>query len=157
MGAYSLVLLTKLQIFFTRLHEEGVPLEKDSRTIYERTSYALPLTDPQTKKSYEIQITMDEGILLYSYPHKVDVDAYKSEEPLTVVELKIPVEMGDRVNKGFRQDMVVSMNDLKAVDLFLANLTNAQAPGYLQNSGKQSLIRAILEAKSAAEKPSVTP
>ncbi len=156
-SADSIEVITKIQNVLKRLHEEGVPLEKDSRTIYERTSYALPLTDPQTKKSYEIQITMDEGILLYSYPHKVDVDAYKSEEPLTVVELKIPVEMVDRVNKGFRQDMVVSMNDLKAVDLFLANLTNAQAPGYLQNSGKQSFIRSILESKSAAEKPSVTP
>ena len=139
--------MTKMQNVLKRLHEAGVPLEKDSRTIYERTSYALPIKDLVGKKEYEIQITMDEGILLYSYPHNKTVDAYKSDKPLTVVELKIPVEMVDKETKGFNQTMLKTIPLLGSIQTFLNDLTIAQAPGYEANKGKQSLIRALLEDK----------
>jgi len=126
-------------------------LKKDSRTIYERTSYAIPIVDPSTQKKFEIQITMDEGILLYSYSHNTDVDAYKSDSPLTVVELKVPTEIIDPATKGFKQEMVQNIPSLVAVQNFLNLLTTFQAPGYEKDSGKQSLIRSVLEAQKAAQ------
>jgi hypothetical protein len=143
----SIETMTKMQNLLKRLHEEGVPLRRDSRTIYERNSYALPINTASNKKSYEIQITMDEGILLYSYPHNKTVDAYKSDKPLTVVELKIPVEMVDKTTKGFDQTMLKAIPLLGSIQTFLNDLTLAQAPGYEANRGKQSLIRALLEGK----------
>jgi hypothetical protein len=146
-SAESIETTTKMQQLLKRLHEEGVPLKRDSRTIYERTSYALPIKSEANKKSYEVQITIDEGILLYSYPHNKTVDAYKSEKPLTVVELKIPVEMVDRTTKGFDQTMLKAIPLLNTIQTFLNDLTQAQAPGYEANKGKQSLIRGLLEGK----------
>lgn len=146
-NAESIETMTMMQNVLKRLHETRVPLNLDSRTIYERTSYALGISNAQTNKNYEIQITQDEGILLYSYPHNKTVDAYKSEKPLTVVELKIPVEMVDKETKGFKQDMLDAIPLLKAVQGFLNDLTTAQAPGYEANKGKQSLIRGLLEAQ----------
>ncbi len=146
-NAASIETMMMMQNVLKRLHETGVPLKLDSRTIYERTSYALGVTNTNTNKNYEIQITQDEGILLYSYPHNKTVDAYKAEKPLTVVELKIPVEMVDKETKGFRQDMLDAIPLLKDVQTFLNDLTVAQAPGYEANKGKQSLIRGLLEAK----------
>ena len=139
--------MLKMQNVLRRLHEEGVPLAKDSQTIYERTSYAVPVKDAAAKKEYEIQITIDEGILLYSYPHNKTVDAYKSDKPLTVVELKIPVEIVDKETKGFKETMLKTIPSLRAIQSFLNDLTAAQAPGYESNKGKQSLIQALLEAK----------
>ncbi len=146
-NAKSAETMSDMQLVLKRLHEESVPLNLDSRTIYERTSYALHVKDTTTNKEYEIQITIDEGILLYSYPHNKTVDAYKSDKPLTVVELKIPVEMVDPVTKSFKTSMLESIPVLKSVQIFLNDLTAAQAPGYESNKGKQSLIRGLLDAQ----------
>ncbi len=146
-NAESAETITKMQNLLKQLHIAGVPLKLDSRTIYERTSYALPAKNLDTKKEYEIQITIDEGILLYSYPHNKTVDAYKSESPLTVVELKIPVEMVDSETKSFSPQVLNAIPQLKAIQTFLDDLTTNQAPGYEANKGKQSLIKALLDAK----------
>ncbi len=139
--------MSKMQNVLKRLHEEGVPLNLDSRTMYVRTSYVILVRDPVANKEYEIQITVDEEIILYSYPHNKTVDAYKADKPLTVVELKIPVEMVDPVTKGFKAAMLGSMPTLASVQTFLSDLTAAQAPGYESNKGKQSLIRGLLDAQ----------
>lgn len=144
-NAESIETMLKMQNVLRRLHEARVPLKKESRTIYERTSYAIPIENPITKKHYEVQITIDEGILLYSYPYNKTVDAYKSEKPLTVVELKIPVELVDKKTKSFHEDMMEKIPHLRSIQTFLKDLTEAQAPGHEANKGKQSLIRALLE------------
>lgn len=139
--------MSQMQFVLKRLHEEYIPLNLDSRTAYVRTSYVIIVRDPATNKEYEIQITVDEEILLYSYPHNKTVEAYKSDKPLTVVEVKIPVEMVDLVTKTFKANILESIPTLTSVDTFINDLTAAQAPGYESNKGKQSLIRGILDTQ----------
>ncbi len=141
----SIQTMTKMQNLLKYLHEVGVPLQKDSRTIYERTSYALPAKNIETNAEHEIQITIDEGILIYSYPHDKTIDAYQSEKPLAVVELKIPVEMIDNRTKSFSDQFLQLVPALKKIQAFLDDLTSAQAPGFDMNKGKQSRIKTMLE------------
>lgn len=141
----------EIQKVLMELHAAQVPLKKDSQTIYERTSFAIPVENPIAGKVYEIQITIDEGILLFSYPHQMHIDAYKSEKPLTVVEVKIPVEMLDSKTQAFKEELLAQIPSLSAIQTFINDLTTAQAPGYTANKGKQSLIKDLIKQNKSSQ------
>jgi hypothetical protein len=144
----SIQTMTGVQKFFIEAEKQKVPMNFESLTMYERTAYFVRLANPQTKEEFQIEMTMDEMIRLYSFSHDRWIDAYKSETPLSVVEVKIPVVMLDPHTGGFKAELLKDIPRLQAVAEFLNELTEAQAPGYELNKGKQSLIRGHLEPRS---------
>ncbi len=106
-------------------------------TVYQRDSYSLKIdpVDP-TKKSVEVQLTLDREIQVVDEVTQVSVNAYSDRD--VVVEMKVPLSYSKLSDADKAQyPMLESVAKLKA---FLAEKRN---PAFKPGAGKLSTFRSL--------------
>lgn len=75
------------------IHKKDNRFVPEFETLYERTSYVVPIIDPRTNNKVDIQITIDEDISTYSNLQQRYSTVYQTIDPVAVTEIKIPIPL----------------------------------------------------------------
>lgn len=126
------------------LHSHSNKFTPEFETLYERTSYVIPLIDPQTQARHEIQITIDENITTSSLLYNKDSKAYVTIDPIVVAEVKIPIPL----QKDFKDNDAAQASEIPGVaevNTFLEKMRFHALKGFTSMKGKLFHNRQDLE------------
>lgn len=73
------------------LHLENNRLQMSYESLYKRSAYRIDVTDPTNGQRRDVQITVDEMISTYVNEAQSYSRIYQTENPLVVVETKVPI------------------------------------------------------------------
>lgn len=79
------------------LRAEGNRFELSFESLYKRSAYKMDVTAPGSTIKRDVQITVDELISTYVVQAQAYSKIYKAEQPLVVVETKLPISFIDEV------------------------------------------------------------
>lgn len=121
---------------------EHINLRPISETLYERTSYAVNLTDKKTNETVNVQFTLDRDIHQFSMVLGKEVTSYDPALDLSVLEIKVPVRYAQ-----FSKEDLQNVPGLGEVVGLIERMKTAQQPGYDMDKGKFSRAVRVLEAE----------